>query len=288
MATPVFCDPCCYHNKTVQANTWCVECEEGFCSDCEEIHKATKYSRGHHLITIDNYRNIQHINIEQTCRQHSKIFDWFCKSHDEPLCKACVSSEHKICPDVVPLENVTVNAKHSMYTNRYRHKDAISRKPLKTPERKSSAFFDELQQRLLQELSLKADECLSESSKDLQNFEDAQKYLTKLKKQTFKLIEFSSNLHMFLGTREVYKDVNKEIKSIILATSHSRSYNIEFDFHPMIDNLLEHIIKVAKINIEKQESGLLFNDAKMGQAQIQRSQVNERRIQDIVLQLDKN
>lgn len=36
-------------------------------------------------------------------------------------------------------------------------------------------FFDELQQRLLQELSSIAVECLSESSKDLENFENAQK-----------------------------------------------------------------------------------------------------------------
>lgn len=107
-------DPYCYHdNKTVEANTWYVECEEGFCSDCEGVHTATKISRGHNLISIDNYCNIQHVTVDQNCNQHNKKFDWFCKSHDEPHCKACVSSDHKICPDVVSLEDVAINTKHS-------------------------------------------------------------------------------------------------------------------------------------------------------------------------------
>ncbi|XP_052085011.1 uncharacterized protein LOC127722170 [Mytilus californianus] len=312
MSTPVFCDPCCYHNKTVQANTWCVECEEGFCPDCEKVHKATKFSRGHHLISVDNYRNIQNITIEQTCVQHNKTFDWFCKSHDEALCKACVSSEHKICPDVVPLEDVAINAKHSTVIHDL--EDTINRslqniedfirdrktvhesiqtqrrdieKTIKDTKEKVVRYFDELQERLLHELSSISDECVSESSKNLNNFKDAEINLIKLKEKTLKLKDFASDLHVFLGIRQVYKDVNEEIKSIKLATSHSRSYNIELDFYPIIDNLFEQFDRVGVIKLEKRESGLLFYDSKIGQAQIQRSQIKESRIQDVVLQLDK-
>ncbi|CAC5391809.1 unnamed protein product [Mytilus coruscus] len=313
MSTLVFCGPCCYDNKTVQANTWCVECEEGFCSDCEKVHRATKFSRGHHLISIDNYRNIQTVTVDQTCNQHSKKFDWFCKSHDEPLCKACVSSEHKICPDVVPLEDVAINAKHSTVIQDL--EDTINRslqniedfirdrntvhqsiqtkrrdieKTIYDTREKVVRYFDELQQRLLQELSSISDECLSESSKDLNNFENAQKNLVKLKEQTLKLKEFVSDLHVFLGTRQVYKDVDEEIKSIKLATSRSMSYHIELDFHPNIDNLFKQIDQFGQIKLKKRESGLLLYDAKIGQAQIQKSRLEERCIQDVVLQLNIN
>ncbi|XP_052085013.1 uncharacterized protein LOC127722171 [Mytilus californianus] len=313
MSTPVFCGPCCYDNKTVQANRWCVECDEGFCPDCEKVHKATKISRGHHLISIDNYRNIQNVTVEQTCNQHSKQFGWFCKSHDEALCKACVSSDHKICPDVVPLEDVAINAKHSTVIQDL--EDTINRslqnvkdfirdrntvyesiqiqrrhieKTIKDTREKVVRYFDELQERLLQELSSISDECLSESSINLNNFEDAQKNLINLKEQTLKLKDFASDLHVFLGTRQVYKDVDKEIKSINLATTHSRSYNIELDFHPIIDNLFEQIHKVGAIKLEKRDSCLLLYDAKIGQAQIQKSQIKEKCIQNVVLQLNKN
>ncbi|XP_063438599.1 E3 ubiquitin/ISG15 ligase TRIM25-like [Mytilus trossulus] len=312
MSTPVFCDPCCYDNKTVQANTWCVECEEGFCQDCQKVHKATKISRGHNLITIDDYRNTQHVTVDQICNQHNKKFDWFCKSHDEPLCKACVSSEHKICPDVVPLEDVAINAKHSTVTDdlgdtinrslqniehfiRDRHSvsDSIQakrreiEKNIKATREKVVLYLDELQQRLLQELSSMADDCLSESSKHLECFEHSKKTLTKLKEQTLKLKDFASDLHIFLGTRKLYKDVNKEIEFIKLATDRSRSYHIELDLHPIIDNLSEQIDQLGKIKLEKRESGLLSYDTKIGQAQIQRKQIKERPIQDIVLKLDK-
>lgn len=312
MSTPVFCDPCCYHNKTVEANTWCVECEEGFCPCCEGVHKSTKYSRGHNLISIDTYRIIQHVTIEQTCIQHNKKFDWFCKSHDEALCKACVSSKHKICPDVVPLEDVAINTKHSTVIqdleetiNRslqniedfIRDRNTVHEsiqtkrreieKTIMDTREKVVRFFDELQQRLLQELSSKADECLSETSNDLNDFENAQKSLVILKEQTHKLKEFASDLHVFLGTRQVYKNFETEIKSIKIATSRSRSYHIELDFHPLIDNLFEQIDEFGKIKLEKRESGLLLYDAKIGQAQTQRCQIKERRIQDVVLQLEK-
>ncbi|CAG2215597.1 unnamed protein product [Mytilus edulis] len=237
-----------------------------------KVNKATKLSRGHHLISIDNYRSIQHVTVDQTCRQHNKKFDWFCKSHDEPLCKACVSFEHKICPDVVPLEDVTANAKYSTVIqdledtiNRSLQniEDFIRDQTISDTREKAVRFFDELQQRLLQELSSISDECLSESIKDLNDFENSQKTLTKLKEQTLKLKYFASDLHIFLGTRQIYENLNKEIKSLKLATSNSRNYNIELDFHPLIDNLFEQFNKVAKINIEKRESGLLFNDAKI-------------------------
>ncbi|CAC5391811.1 unnamed protein product [Mytilus coruscus] len=290
MSTPVFCDPCCYDNKTVQATKWCVECQEKFCLDCVKVHKATKLSRGHHLISIDNYYNIQNVNVEQTCHQHNKIFDWFCKTHDKALCKACVSSKHKMCLDVVPLEDVAINAKHSTVMQdledtidrsmhnleafiRDRHtvyesiqtKRRDIEKIINNTREKAVRYFDELQQRLLQELSSISDECLSESIKDLNNFQNAQKNLIKFKEQTL-----------------------KKIKSIKLASSHSRSYNIELDFHPIIDNLFKQIDQFGQIKIEKRESGLIFYDAKLGQAQIQRNLIKERRIQDVVLQLNKN
>ncbi|XP_071139196.1 uncharacterized protein [Mytilus edulis] len=312
MSTPIFCDPCCYDNKTVEANTWCVECEEGFCQDCQKFHKATKISRSHQLISIDTYRNIQHVTVEQTCIQHNKKIDWFCKSHDEPLCKACVSFEHKICPDVVPLEDVTANAKHSTVIqdledtinrslqnieNFIRDRNTVCEsiqakrrdieKTISATREKAVRFFDELQQRLLQELSSISDECMSESIKDLKDFEDAQKNLIKLKDQTLKLKDFASDLHVFLGTRQVFKSVNEEIRSMKLVTCRSRSYDIELDFHPIINNLFEQIDKVGKIKLEKRESGLLVYDSKIGQAQIQRSHIKERCIQDVVLQLDK-
>ncbi|CAG2190181.1 unnamed protein product [Mytilus edulis] len=272
MSTPVLCGPCFYNNKTVKATTWCVECEEGFCQDCQNVHKATKISRGHQLITIDDYRTIQHVTVDQTCRQHSKQFDWFCKSHDEPLCKACVSFEHKICPDVVPLEDVTANAKHSTVIQDL--EDAINRllqniedlirdrhtvsesiqakrrdieKTVTDTREKAVRFFDELQHRHW-----------LRNQQQFEDFEEAQKSLIKLKEQTLMLKDFASDRHAFLGTKQVYKDLDKEIKSIKLATSQSVSYNFELDVHPIIDNLFEQIDEFGKIKLQKRESGLLF------------------------------
>lgn len=161
------------------------------------------------------------------------------------------------------------------YMNQSRPKDTIKRKPLTRQERKSS--FDEL----LKELSSISEECLSETSKDLNTFKNAQKNFVKLKEQTLKLKEFPSDLHVFLGTRQVYKDVDQEIKSIKLTASLSKSYHIEIN-HPIIEDLHTQIYQFGKVKLEKRESGLLFYDASMGQAYIK-----EKCIQNVVLRINQ-
>lgn len=119
---------------------------------------------------------------------------------------------------------------------------------------------------------------MSESIKDLNDFEDAQKNMINLKEHTSKLKDFASDLHVFLGTRQVFKTVNEDIKSMKLVTCRSRSYDIEFDLHPNINHLFEQFDQFGKIKLEKHESSLQLYDAKIGQAQIQRSQIKVFRV----------
>ncbi|CAG2230666.1 unnamed protein product [Mytilus edulis] len=50
---------------------------------------------------------------DYVCEHHGENLEWFCKSHDEVLCVACVPSKHKACSDVIPISVNSANARQS-------------------------------------------------------------------------------------------------------------------------------------------------------------------------------
>ncbi|CAG2230669.1 unnamed protein product [Mytilus edulis] len=109
----ISCGPCMFDDVTKDAGRWCTNCEEGLCEDCENVHRKGKTTRNHKVITIEDYRKIEHVSISQVCEHHGENLEWFCKSHDEVLCVACVPSKHKACSDVVSMNESSANSRQS-------------------------------------------------------------------------------------------------------------------------------------------------------------------------------
>ncbi|CAG2214000.1 unnamed protein product [Mytilus edulis] len=112
MSSSIFCGPCQYEEIIKGAKKWCTDCEDGYCEDCEKVHRSTKMSRNHKLISIADYRKIKDVSVKQNCEDHGKKFDLYCVTHDRALCISCVN-QHKSCADVTPLEEAARNAKES-------------------------------------------------------------------------------------------------------------------------------------------------------------------------------
>lgn len=112
MTDVINCDPCAYEDNIKHAKKWCPTREEGFCADCEKVHRSTKMSRNHILITISDYRKMKNISVSQTCVEHGKRYDLYCSKHDTALCIDCVD-RHKTCSKLLSLEKAAENAKQS-------------------------------------------------------------------------------------------------------------------------------------------------------------------------------
>ncbi|XP_071150331.1 E3 ubiquitin-protein ligase Midline-1-like [Mytilus edulis] len=107
------CGPCLFDDVTKDAGKWCTNCEEGICDDCENVHRKSKTSRNHKVISIEDYRKIENVSISQVCEHHGENLEWFCKSHDEVLCVVCVPSKHKACTAVIPISVNSANSRQS-------------------------------------------------------------------------------------------------------------------------------------------------------------------------------
>ncbi|CAG2239789.1 unnamed protein product [Mytilus edulis] len=109
------CGVCEYRNINKQSVVWCLECDEGLCEECKEHHTASKGSRNHSIVPVSEYQQIPSgiLEITQTCPKHSEKYQIFCKKHDCPCCRRCVTETHSGCQEMDVIDDVIKNVKSS-------------------------------------------------------------------------------------------------------------------------------------------------------------------------------
>ncbi|CAG2226609.1 unnamed protein product [Mytilus edulis] len=304
------CGPCGFDDVIKDAGRWCTRCEEGLCDDCETAHRKSKSSRNHQVISIEDYRKIEHVSISQICEHHGENLEWFCKSHDEVLCVACVPSNHKACSDVIPISANSANARQSTalsdleetingtlrnvkqcIKNRESASNELKKQELeiKTMVHETrtniNGHLDKLQEKLLYELRSSSDTCKSKYIKILQKLKSTEEMLTKLREQTTHMKQFSSDIQVFLGTRQVTKRITHEIESIKSEIGAAKNYELTVSIHSLIKKLANDVQDFGKLMVSESATNLDFRDKKIDQAQFDIDISKSRNISDIQLQL---
>jgi hypothetical protein len=95
MATPriIICGICEAQYITKHAEQWYTECDEGLFFDCEnKLHKISKATRDHGVISIENYHKLPSpiSEIANDCEYHDMKYTDFCQHHDKPCRPDCI------------------------------------------------------------------------------------------------------------------------------------------------------------------------------------------------------
>ncbi|XP_076088644.1 uncharacterized protein LOC143059065 [Mytilus galloprovincialis] len=303
------CGPCNVDDVTKNAWRWCTSCEEGLCEDCEHVHRRSKASRNHQVISIEDYRKIENVSISQVCEHHGENLEWFCKIHDEILCVACVPSKHKACSDVVPisessansrqsaslfdleetiegtLNNVTLCIKNRESATKELEKQEMAVKSMVLQTRtKMNVHLDKLQEKLLHELRSTSQTCISKYMKIIRKLKSTEEMLTKLREETKHMKQFSSDVQVFLGTRQMKKRVGSEVETIKNEISVTKDYKLKISIDGLIEKLSNEVEEFGKIMVSESATNLDFRDPKIDQAQTGISISTSRKISDIKLQ----
>ncbi|XP_052065727.1 uncharacterized protein LOC127705448 [Mytilus californianus] len=309
MSSSILCGPCQYEDNIKGAKKWCTDCEDGYCEDCEKVHRSTKMSRNHTLISIADYQKIKDVSVKQNCEDHGKRFDLYCSTHDKALYISCVN-QHKSCPDVSPLEEAARDAKQSTAfadvedtikgalenieicikdqestRKQVENQEQMIRKNIKEIREKINKQLNVLEQKLINDLSVKSAKCKSSLEKTLNQLNVSDKKLIQLKEETQKMKKFASDVQVFLGTREVNIIVAKETETITRTINAALHFKIEAELDLNISSLLNRDNEMGKIFLQEIPTGLQFKDAKIDQAQKQVSVSLERGFRDLRLQL---
>ncbi|XP_052065946.1 uncharacterized protein LOC127705657 [Mytilus californianus] len=291
MSTKILCGPCGYEDNTKNAKKWCTSCEEGFCEDCQKVHRSTKMSRNHKLISVSDYQKIKDVSISQTCVGHGKRYDLYCSLHDKPLCIDCVD-QHKSCSQLVSLDKVAANAKQSTALAdledtisgalnnvgkciknqeksgiEFDKQESLIKKTIQKTREKLNQHLDLLEQKLIQNLSTKNVNCKSAYGEVLHQLYLADKKLNQLKREIGTMKQMASDVQVFLGTREINKTVSEEIKSIKSILSSTKYFEIKLEINPSVTSLFEIDNELGIVSLTEKKSRLEFKDVKLDQAQ---------------------
>ncbi|KAL3887970.1 hypothetical protein ACJMK2_000355 [Sinanodonta woodiana] len=102
------CDSCHSAGKVRSAQDFCVECEEGMCEICSEVHRNQKMSRNHVILSMEEFTSDPHnvIKIAKgfSCPEHDgEAIGFYCKDHKIACCSKCCTVSHRNCASVSDL-----------------------------------------------------------------------------------------------------------------------------------------------------------------------------------------
>ncbi|CAC5399795.1 unnamed protein product [Mytilus coruscus] len=249
------CGVCDTQHLTSDAVYWCPECDEGLCASCYKFHGASKSTRIHDVISINELNQFPSllVDIKAYCTEHEGKYQHYCSTHESPCCPRCVTTEHKKC-DLIAIDDViktfdTSTVFENMDQNIKRIKENIERvfndrkqnlTSILDQKQKIQAEFtlkrakiiqhlDTLENKLLKDLqdaeekiTLQIDNLLSELSKHRQSTEKLEVHVSALK-------NYSLNIQSFLGYRKINADIRSEDKLVqsLLEDSKLQWVNLE-------------------------------------------------------------
>ena len=114
------CGPCCTDGRGVEAEGYCATCREYLCNLCFKCHLRPTPTRSHKLLSkaeMPNKQRTQTVledDYHERCRKHAdKYIEYFCQKHDHVGCSACITLDHRLCKDVLYIDNVRQNVLES-------------------------------------------------------------------------------------------------------------------------------------------------------------------------------
>ena len=110
------CNICDHDNESNLAASWCPECEDVLCTDCNRHHARSSSTKQHIVISMENYQKLPSsiVSIKNRCNKYGNRYELYCSIHDVPCCVMCIRDYHRHCQELRPILEVTQNAKSSM------------------------------------------------------------------------------------------------------------------------------------------------------------------------------
>ncbi|XP_071123416.1 uncharacterized protein [Mytilus edulis] len=293
MSDVIKCDPCAYEDNIKYAQKWCTTCEEGYCADCEKVHRSLKMSRNHNLITMSDYQKNKKVFVSQTCAEHNKRYDLYCSKHDTALCIDCVD-QHKTCSKLLSLDKAAENSKQStaladledkingalqnvskclkeekLNEEQFETQENLIKKNIKETRKNLNTHLDFLEKQMIINLTEQTITCKSTHCSNRDQWHLVDQTLKQFKEKIETMKKKASDAQVFLGTREMDKMVSAEIKFIKTTITDAKHFGITMTVDPSITSLLDCTNLFGTLSVIERKFELQFKDPKLNQAQSQ-------------------
>ena len=290
------CGVCFTRNITKVSILWCSECDEGLCLDCKEHHGASKSTRQHVTISIEEYSMLPNfiLELKEVCEKHDDKYQMFCKSHECPCCRKCTIENHKECKDVVLIEDIIQDVKTSISfddlqlqisvisrniklirENRQANADLIRKqkekieKDIRDLRKTMNNHLDKLQQKLTRELVEVEVKTNNEKQELVDTLQRKKEEIYQSQVNIENIKKYASELQAFLGMKQIQSISMKNetyIQSLV-QDGNLKQIELSFKVDDQILNLLNNVNSFGKIIIKRKSSEVDVEAYKENQSQ---------------------
>ncbi|XP_071169024.1 nuclear factor 7, brain-like [Mytilus edulis] len=316
-SSTVICGVCESQHMTSNADVWCPECDEGLCSECLKHHNASKATRNHGVIPVDNYKQLPPsiADISQYCSQHDRKFKNYCPQHESVCCPLCIHSNHANCVGILSLEKVIQTAKTSVLLESFDQnvkniKINIERvvkdrkqnlleiqkqkqkfhDEIKQVRYKINEHLDALEQRLLKDLYAAEKKVKSQLEELPAKLAENTEKVNSMENNISAIKEYASDLQAFLGSKMIETEIQKHETFLqsLFDDGSLRKIDIHCKIEDKITDLLATVTSLGSISIKSSTPLLSMKTGQEIQAQTRSlSYVPPSTINDITMTLRK-
>ncbi|XP_053375438.1 transcription intermediary factor 1-alpha-like isoform X2 [Mercenaria mercenaria] len=104
----MLCSACKEQNINKEAEKYCVDCRDYYCSECLKLHSTLPALKGHKLLGKEAGQSGQLLMVPtERCERHDfKTVDMFCQNHDQIGCGTCIAVDHRLVCGIFMMASV--------------------------------------------------------------------------------------------------------------------------------------------------------------------------------------
>lgn len=256
-----------------EAVFWCTVCDEPLCQDCNEVHKFSRSSCNHEVITLAEYQKLPPFlaSLKRRCDRHNEHYQLYCPVHKEPCCCECASTGHNTCHGFQFFESLVKNMStkpfldlecainelsinvDKVFENRtlaLKHLDEEVKKirtEIGNTREKINETLDNMERELLKQLSEVHSKCKLGIEKFISDLEETKTELEQVQKNVEQM-KLASKTQIFLGSRLLHSKL-ENLETTFLRHFKNEQKDVHLKFTP--NTIVEDYILLGKFDIEE-------------------------------------
>ena len=293
-ATRQCCNICDHDNESKLVATWCPECEDFLCTDCNRHHARSSSTKQHIVISMENYQKLPSsiVSIKNRCNKHGNKYELYCSIHDVPCCAMCIRDDHRHCQELRPILEVIENAKSSTaivhierdledidaafekmksdITNNITEIDQQKRKYLShiSDMRKSfNDHLDKIEKQTVEEMVSVEQNLQVQLKNVLVSMEAKRTDFDHIRQHVNKVKKYASDIQTFIAVNEMTSVVDVEVKKQKGAVNYEL-FELKLDFPSELESFMKAVSKFGIVSVTKKHCSTSLVQESELQAQI--------------------
>ncbi|XP_052064014.1 uncharacterized protein LOC127704155 [Mytilus californianus] len=315
LSTPV-CGVCDLRNISKPPITWCNECDEGLCVDCQDHHSLSKGTRHHNTTPITEYLKLPSdiLQITENCDKHNERYVIYCKKHECPCCSSCIVENHSECRDLAKLADIVQNIKtsnafyeieHSLTElaeniktirqNRQNNLKTLSEKKMKILQEiketrnRINNHLDKIQDDTINTLNLTEEKESRQIEVLLTQLKGKENEVSKCQRNMEKIRQHATDLQTFVSMKQLEKNIltEEQLLRSMVKTRTSKESRLSYQVNTAIQKFITEIQSFGEVKMQTKPCAVELTWKKEKQAQIIVPRILSRSIENITLRLHK-